>query len=287
MREFLSGLAMIPTGFICGILMLGLHRKIIARIQGRPGPPVQQELYHALKFFVKEITVPKTASVLIAFSAAIMIIAFWSFAIFAIFLGLTLFIEFGILVVQKLVEHAGGLSTGSPYGKFAGVRSVFTAKAELPLFGLFVAFLYMETGSPVVSDILAYQHANGPLITQTPLAFIAAFALTLSKIKYSPFIVVYGRDLVTGYQTEHYGVFKSALLTGESLMIFTWIFLLVTVFFGSLSLWAMILVGLILLISISFISGLTPLLAPHHSVQFLGSVVLALLAIKLIIIWFI
>ena len=38
---------------VFGLLLLGVHRKVIARIQTRPGPPVWQEILHALKFSFK------------------------------------------------------------------------------------------------------------------------------------------------------------------------------------------------------------------------------------------
>lgn len=45
--------------FLAGSLLLGLHRKIMARIQLRPGPPIVQHLLHSLKFFFKESSFPK------------------------------------------------------------------------------------------------------------------------------------------------------------------------------------------------------------------------------------
>ena len=48
--------------FLAGSLLLGLHRKIMARVQKRPGPPVIQYLLHSLKFFFKETSIPKTVS---------------------------------------------------------------------------------------------------------------------------------------------------------------------------------------------------------------------------------
>jgi len=50
------------TAFLFGGLLLGLHRKIIARIQGRPGPPIVQHLIHTFKFYIKELTIPETSS---------------------------------------------------------------------------------------------------------------------------------------------------------------------------------------------------------------------------------
>lgn len=282
--DFLPALGMIPIGFVCGILLLGLHRKVIARIQRRPGPPIQQELYHDLKFLVKEVTVPRTASIPITVGVAAMIIGVWNLAILAIFLGLSLFIIFAALMAQKIVEHGAGLATGSPYGKFGGIRSVFTAMCELPLFAIPIVLIYLKSGSSLlVSDILAYQAVHGSFIIHLPLAFVALYVLALSKLKYSPFAIIYGKDIVTGYQTEHYGVLRSALLTGESFMLFTWISLLVIVFLGGLPIWGMILSGIALLVSMSFIAALTPLLAPHHSIQFVGSLVMVILGIRLLL----
>ena len=39
--------------FLAGSLLLGLHRKIMARVQKRPGPPIIQHLLHSLKFLFK------------------------------------------------------------------------------------------------------------------------------------------------------------------------------------------------------------------------------------------
>ncbi len=45
--------------FLAGSLLLGLHRKVIARVQLRPGPPIIQHLLHSLKFFFKESSFQK------------------------------------------------------------------------------------------------------------------------------------------------------------------------------------------------------------------------------------
>ncbi|MBC7097191.1 MAG: NADH-quinone oxidoreductase subunit H, partial [Methanobacteriales archaeon] len=52
----------IITAFIIGGLLLGLQRKVIARIQGRPGPPIIQHLLHTFKFYIKELSIPRTSS---------------------------------------------------------------------------------------------------------------------------------------------------------------------------------------------------------------------------------
>lgn len=46
--------------FLIGSLLLGFQRKVMARIQRRPGPPVIQHLLHTLKFYIKESSFPRT-----------------------------------------------------------------------------------------------------------------------------------------------------------------------------------------------------------------------------------
>ena len=55
-------LIQVIIAFLAGSLLLGLHRKIMARVQRRPGPPIIQHLLHSLKFFFKETAIPKTVS---------------------------------------------------------------------------------------------------------------------------------------------------------------------------------------------------------------------------------
>ncbi|HIP15617.1 MAG TPA: NADH-ubiquinone oxidoreductase, partial [Methanothermococcus okinawensis] len=60
-KYVIDALAYSLYAFLVGGLLLGLHRKIVARIQGRPGPPIIQYILHTFKFYFKEITFPITA----------------------------------------------------------------------------------------------------------------------------------------------------------------------------------------------------------------------------------
>ena len=54
-------LLLLIIAVFAGLLLHGLHRKIIARIQSRPGPPVWQEILTTLKFSFNQPGYPKTA----------------------------------------------------------------------------------------------------------------------------------------------------------------------------------------------------------------------------------
>ncbi len=256
--------------FLVGSLLLGLHRKIMARIQGRPGPPIIQYLLHTLKFYVKEITFPITAGNPLYMFVALLDVAIWlSALIIAVDFKSSLLIIIGIYVLQKIVEHGCGLSSGSPYGKLGGVRSVFSAAAEVPLFAV-VAAVYLTTHSVLISDVLKYQAVNGSLIFKMPICAFAFFILLVSKTPYSPFGIVKGKDIVSGYMTEHYGLLASIIYIAEAIAYFVLLWLFIAVFIGPSiindpisTLIAMVIMTIIL----AFVSGLTPLLAPHHSVM--------------------
>ncbi|MFH0817912.1 MAG: NADH-quinone oxidoreductase subunit H, partial [Candidatus Micrarchaeota archaeon] len=45
--------------FLVGALLQGVQRKLVARFQGRIGPPVFQPIYDILKLLSKETIIPK------------------------------------------------------------------------------------------------------------------------------------------------------------------------------------------------------------------------------------
>jgi energy-converting hydrogenase A subunit J len=248
-----------------GLLLLGIHRKVIARIQRRPGPPIWQEILHMLKFFFKSTWVPMTASKVLFVSIVMVAIGIWIAALFAVLAGESILILFGIYMLHKIVEHGFGLSSGSPYGKFGGVRSVISAASEIPLF-VTIAAIYLFTGSLMLSDIIAYQEVNGPLLLIAPPAAIAMFLVILSKMPFGPFSIVESKELVSGYKTEHFGVWRAGLEICNGLKTYVLLYAFVLVFIGQLPVVWMLAGMLVVLISLSFVSALSPMLSPFDSV---------------------
>lgn len=121
--------------FLVGSVLLGLYRKVVARVQTRPGPPIIQYLLHLLKFYIKESSFPKTAAMPFYIGIASILMVIWVSAVIVgpVTQG-SLLIIFGIYALHKIVEHNAGSSSGSPYGKLSCVRAVYSAAAEVPLF---------------------------------------------------------------------------------------------------------------------------------------------------------
>jgi energy-converting hydrogenase A subunit J len=248
-----------------GLLLLGIHRKIIARIQRRPGPPIWQEILHTAKFSFKSTWVPRTASATLFVSIVMVAIGIWVAAFFLVLAGESVLLLFGIYMLHKIVEHGFGLSSGSPYGKFGGVRSVISAASEIPLFVTIAAVFYF-TRSLMISDLVTFQAAEGPLLLLVPPAAIAMYLVILSKMPFGPFSIVESKELVSGYKTEHFGVWRAGLEVCNGLKTYVLLYAFVLIFIGQLPFIWMLAVMLGILVSLSFVCALCPMLSPFDSV---------------------
>jgi len=253
--------------FILGSLLFGLQRKVMARIQMRPGPPIIQHLLHTLKFYIKESSFPRTAAMPFYIAIASILCVIWVSAVIVgpVAQG-SLLLIFAIYALHKIVEHNAGSSSGSPYGKLSCVRAVFSAAAEVPLFAVLI-IIYLKTGTMILSDITAYQVQNGALLFTIPLAALMFFVLILSKAPYSPFAITKGKDIISGYETEHFGLLRGYLMISESIAWYMLLWIFLTVFLGPLSLLGYLVGMVVISVIVAFINATTPMLNPNHSIM--------------------
>ncbi len=267
MNLMLNILLNVTIAFLLGSLLFGLQRKVMARIQMRPGPPIIQHLLHTLKFYIKESTFPKTAAMPFYIAIASILCVIWVSAVIVgpVAQG-SLLLIFAIYALHKIVEHNAGSSSGSPYGKLSCVRAVFSAAAEVPLFAVLI-IIYLKTGTMILSDITAYQAQNGALLFTIPLAALMFFVLILSKAPYSPFAITKGKDIISGYETEHFGLLRGYLMISESIAWYMLLWIFLTVFLGPLSLVGYLVGMIIISVIVAFINATTPMLNPNHSIM--------------------
>jgi energy-converting hydrogenase A subunit J len=269
----------IPAVFI-GLLFHGIHRKVIARIQERPGPPVWQEILHTLKFSFKQTWIPKTASMPMYVFIVAVSIAIWTGAFYIVFSGGSLLLLFAVFMLHKITEHGLGLSSGSPYGKFGAIRSVMSAASEIPLFAT-IAGIYVVTGSLMISDIIRYQEINGPLLTGAFPIAVAMYIVILSKMHYGPFSIIEAKEIVSGNRTEHFGVWRAGLEVAYALKTFVLLAAFVLLFIGALPWYLMLAAMLAVLVSLSFVCAFTPMLSPFDAVA-MQTVITGVLAVYII-----
>jgi len=71
---------------------------------------------------------------------------------------------------------------------------------------------------------------------------------------------------VSGYKTEHFGVWRAGLEVCNGLKTYVLLLTFILVFIGSLPFWLTLLTMLILVITLSFVCALSPMLSPYDSV---------------------
>lgn len=267
--EMIAFLLHLIIAGIIGLLLDGFHRKIIARIQLRPGPPIWQEILHTLKFSFKQTWIPCTASQVMYVAIVLIAIGIWIAAFWVIWTGANLLILFALYMLHKIIEHGTGLSSGSPYTKFGAIRSVMSAAAELPLLAT-IAIVYLFWGTLSIGEISTLQiDTHTPTLLIALPAAVSLYLIILSKTHYGPFSTIEAKELVSGYWTEHFGCWRALLNITMGLKTYVLLSTFVLLFIGAVPWWLMLLLILFLLISISFICAVTPMLSPYHVVTIL------------------
>ena len=274
--------ALITASFL-GLLFHGIHRKVIARIQMRPGPPIWQEILHTAKFAFKQTWIPASASDVHYIAVVMLSIAIWGGALYVVLTGGSILLLFAFYLLHKIVEHGMGLSSGSSYAKFGAIRSVISAASELPLFTT-IAVIYLFTGTLQLSEIVAWQAEHGMLIFFAFPAAVAMYLILLSKMHYGPFSIIEAKELVSGNKTEHFGSWRAGLEVGFAIKTVVLLLAFVLLFFGSFSLPVLFLLMVLVLLSLSFVCAFCPMLGPYDVVT-IQSIMTGILVVYIIGVW--
>ena len=210
---------------LMGILLSGLDRIWVARMQRRVGPPILQSWYDFLKCCGKETIVPRHAKKAVYFAAPV--IGFAALISIALFLPVVngrpafsgtadLVVILYLLTLVSVCMIVGAASSGSP---FAGVglsrEMVAMISYELPFVLVILALgkvtLTAESGLPLTFSLQAiwdYQAANGPLLFHWSLipAAIAMLFVIPCEVGMHPFDVAEAEtEICEGTLSEYSG----------------------------------------------------------------------------------
>ena len=195
---------------VFGVLMAGIDRKLVARMQRRVGPPILQPWYDFVKCCAKETIIPRCAKKAIFIGAPYLGLA--CLIVIALFIpvgsygsaftaGADLVVILYLLTIAGVTLIIGASSTGSPYAGVGLSREmVAMISYELP----FVLVL-LAVG---LSTIAAYQAANGPLIAHWALipAAIAMLLVIPCEVGSHPFDIAEAEtEICEGALAEYSG----------------------------------------------------------------------------------
>ncbi len=293
---------------IVGLLLAGIDRKILARMQKRKGPPVIQPFYDFFKLMGKETIIPEAAHRK-AFLAA-PVIGFVSLVVMMLFIPIfgyspfktnaDLIIILYLLTIPAVALIIGGSSSGSPYAGIGISREMVTMMAyELPLVIVFLAIARKVGGGPLcfsLSEITSWQVNSGSLITHWALipAAIAMLLVIPAEVGTQPFDVAEAEtEICEGPLVEYSGAPLAVFKLNTAVKMFVMTALFTVLFFGGINtgyiaLNVLVLVAICIALTVlcmTLIHAITARLKIEHLFKFYWTVVTALAAISLILVW--
>ena len=298
--------------FLAGLLLCGIDRKLVAKMQKRVGPPILQPFYDFFKLCGKETIIPAAASKttflmapLVGLAALVVIQLFIPVFSFSAFSGMAdVIVILYLLLIPAMSIILGGAASGSPYAGVGLSREMVTIiSCELPLVLVLLA-VAKTVGSAMgtglcfsLSDIAAYQAMNGSLITKLSMIPAAAAMLLIipGETGNHPFDAAEAEtEICEGLLAEYSGAPLGVFKLSHAIKMLTLTSLFVTLFLGGLGTGIVALDGIILFllcvvltaVSISFVHAITARLKIEQIFKFYWTLVTGLALISLVLAWY-
>ena len=298
--------------FLAGMLLCGIDRKLVAKMQKRVGPPILQPFYDFFKLCGKETIIPAAASKttflmapLVGLAALVVIQLLIPVFSFSAFSGMAdVIVILYLLLIPAMSIILGGAASGSPYAGVGLSREMVTIiSCELPLVLVLLA-VAKTVGSAMgtglcfsLSDIAAYQAMNGSLITKLSMipAAVAMLLIIPGETGNHPFDAAEAEtEICEGLLAEYSGAPLGVFKLSHAIKMLTLTSLFVALFLGGLGTGIVALDGIILFllcvvltaVSISFVHAITARLKIEQIFKFYWTLVTGLALISLVLAWY-
>ncbi len=213
-------------GFLAGLWVIWIERKVLGRMMDRRGTQVGwlggfQNFADGIKTLLKEIIIPRdsdkklyTYAVVMILATSVMLLGLipWSEFWYAVNVPLALLLGLAVFSLAPFAILIGGWSSNNKYTVIGGMRGAAQLIAyEVPLLLVVVSIVIM-VGSLNFNDIVTWQIENVWLIVPLILGCITFFVAGLAEVERVPFDLPEAEaELVEGWQTE-YGGFRWGLI---------------------------------------------------------------------------
>ena len=207
--------ALVFPGFLflalLALLFQYIDRKVVARVQGRIGPPLLQPLADFVKLLGKEVISPEGSDSRVLSAAPLVALA----AVFAAFLLMPvsgpsplgfagdLPVALYLLTLPTVIMLVVGFASKSAYTSLGGARAVtLLFMYEVPFYLALLAPA-IAAGSWSMGAIVEWQSGNGLLVLSQPLALAVALIGLQAKLERAPFDIAEAEtELIAGPWTE-------------------------------------------------------------------------------------
>ncbi len=230
--------------FVCALFFDWVDRRMIARFQGRVGPPWYQPVADVIKLLAKEDILPTgvnplTAAVLPMVSLAAVLTAglYIPFGVSstASFEGDLIVVLFLLSLPALAYFLAGWISTGV-YSVLGGSRALLQYFSYEVPFLMALAGPAILAGSWSIAHIVDYQEQTIWIALMQPLGFVLAIIGLIGKLKRDPLDIPKAKsEVVAGSLTEFSGRKLALWHLTMNMQTVVGIFLLVNLFLGQSS----------------------------------------------------
>lgn len=299
---FFPGLLFVAVG---GLLLSGIDRKVLSRMQRRVGPPIVQPFYDFFKLMGKETIIPHHANRTVYLWAPV--VGMVSLAVTMLFIPICGFSAFSgtadllvvlyLLTIPAVCLIVGGSASGSP---FAGVgisrEMVAMMSYELPLV-LVLLSVARQVGSLSLQDIAAYQAANGCLLFHWSMipAALAMLLVIPAEAGCHPFDVAEAEtEICEGPLAEYSGAPLGVFKLNHAMKLFVLTALFCALFLGGITsgiapvdvLIVFALCAVVMIVCVTLLHGICARLRVEQVFKFYWTVVTGLALVSLILVWF-
>lgn len=299
---FFPGLLFVAVG---GLLLSGIDRKVLSRMQRRVGPPIVQPFYDFFKLMGKETIIPHHANRTVYLWAPV--VGMVSLAVTMLFIPICGFSAFSgtadllvvlyLLTIPAVCLIVGGSASGSP---FAGVgisrEMVAMMSYELPLV-LVLLSVARQVGSLSLQDIAAYQAANGCLLFHWSMipAALAMLLVIPAEAGCHPFDVAEAEtEICEGPLAEYSGAPLGVFKLNHAMKLFVLTALFCALFLGGITsgiapvdvLIVFVLCAVVMIVCVTLLHGICARLRVEQVFKFYWTVVTGLALVSLILAWF-
>lgn len=231
--------------FVCALFFDWMDRRIIARFQGRVGPPWYQPVADLIKLLAKEDILPTgvhhlTAAMLPMFSLAAVLTAGLYIPVAnvsaASFEGDLIVVLFLLSLPALAYFLAGWISVGV-YSVLGGSRALLQYFSYEVPFLMALAGPAILSGSWTITHIVDYQGQTIWIALMQPLGFVLALIGLIGKLKRDPLDIPKAKsEVVAGSLTEFSGRKLALWHLTMNMQTVVGVFLLVNLFLGQSSL---------------------------------------------------
>ena len=199
---------------VTALFLHWLDRKLIARFQGRVGPPWYQPLADLVKLFAKEDILPVGSNLF--FAALLPLISFASVLTASFYLPIAIqsapsfqgdfIVLLFLLSMPSLMYFLAGWVTRGVYSVIGGNRALLQYFSYEVLFLLAMSGTAIASGSWSLAGIRLAQIKESPFIFIQIIGFLLALAGLIGKLKREPYDIPKAKsEVIAGALTEFSG----------------------------------------------------------------------------------